>query len=218
VFDRYAALLLAWSGRFDLTALRTTSGILRLHFVDSLACLIAIGERSGISLIDVGSGAGFPGIPLKIAVPELNVTLVEASRNRVAFLEMLVDRLPIQCQVIRDRAEELGRRSEHRERYGVAVARAVAPLPRLLELVMPLVRVGGRAVLAKGSQVAREVEEAGRMALLLGGAIQDPIPVGIPGLESRRRSLVVVTKERATPQNFPRRRMAAPRPGAAPNP
>jgi 16S rRNA (guanine527-N7)-methyltransferase len=198
--------------RFNLTAITDGTGIVVQHFADSLSalrwCVRVPGRAQArpIRLIDVGSGAGLPGIPLKIAQPALHVTLLDGTGKKVAFCEEVIRDLQLGgiC-ALKGRAEEIARQPQHREQYDVAIARAVAPLPTLMEYLLPFVRQGGVSVAMKGGEAELEVARARRAIAALGG---DPERVEVdtftlPELQ-HRRALVVVHKARPTPGRYPR--------------
>ena len=160
-------------------------------------------------MIDVGTGAGFPGMPLKIARPDLRLVLLEASRRRVAFLELLVGELRLDAEVVHGRAEIIAHQPEHRERYDLVVSRATSPLDRLADLCLPFIKVGGLAVLPKGPRVAAELVGAATVIEALGGEVESVRRVTVPGLESRIRSLVLLRKTGQTPGRFPMRSVRA---------
>ncbi|MDR7401060.1 MAG: 16S rRNA (guanine(527)-N(7))-methyltransferase RsmG [Armatimonadota bacterium] len=200
--ERYLDLLAAWSRRARLTAVADPAEAARVHVADSLLCLRAdIPFQSAV--VDVGSGAGLPGIPLLIARPDLRVTLVEPSRRKAAFLEMVCAELDLPAEVIAEPSEAVGRDATRRETFDVAVARAVAPLPVLAELLLPLVRPGGKAVLLKGPAAGEEVERSRKALEVLGGGEPTLLDVSIPG--GPRRVVVTVPKARPTPDTYPRR-------------
>ncbi|HUV88397.1 MAG TPA: 16S rRNA (guanine(527)-N(7))-methyltransferase RsmG [Anaerolineae bacterium] len=200
--------LLEWNQRFNLTAVTDREGVLVRHFLDSLSCLKALPRAellAGARVIDVGTGAGFPGLPLKIVCPSMRLTLLEATRKKVTYLEHVVHELGLKgVEVIHGRAEDLGRDPAHRERYDWALARAVAEMPTLAEYLLPLVRVGGAALAQKGEGAAAEVHGTDAAIATLGGRVRQLLPVELRGL-AETRYLVVVDKVAATPERYPRR-------------
>jgi 16S rRNA (guanine527-N7)-methyltransferase len=204
-FKKYEDELLEWNKKFNLTAIRDVEGIRSKHFLDSLTCLLAWRERPPERLIDIGTGAGFPGLPLKIMMPRLQVTLVESVGKKLDFCRHMVEVLGLDnVTCLQARAEELGLSREHREKYDWAVARAVANLPVLAEYLLPLVRVGGGMLAQKGETGPAEAHKADRAIHVLGGRIRQLIPVLLPGV-TEERFLVVVDKVSATPPGYPRR-------------
>lgn len=207
-FDTCYRELLDWNRRFNLTAITDREGVLVRHFLDSLSCLKALPRTelaAGARVVDVGTGAGFPGLPLKIVCPGMRLTLLEATRKKVTFLEHVVRVLGLQeVEVIHGRAEEVGRDPALRERYDWALARAVAEMPTLAEYLLPLVRVGGAALAQKGEGAAAEVHEADASIVALGGRVRQLVPVELRGL-AETRYLVLVDKVAATPEKYPRR-------------
>ncbi len=208
LFQLYYEELVEWNRRFNLTAITDYEAVQVRHFVDSLSCLMALpiaDLRSGARVVDVGTGAGFPGLPLKILCPEMRLTLLEATRKKVEFLDYMVERLDIEdVHIIHGRAEELGRRPSHREVYDWALARAVAEMPTLVEYLLPLVRVGGRVLAQKGEGAMAEVHAADEAIRILGGHVRRLVPVDLHGV-AETRYLVVVDKVATTPARYPRR-------------
>lgn len=203
-FSRYADLLIEWNARFNLTSIVDPRDIVIKHFLDSLSVLKALPLKAR-RLIDVGAGAGLPGLPIKIARPDVTVVLVEATRKKCEFLAAAIKDLKVyNVFVVNARAEDAGRDSHHRESYDVALARAVADLPVLAEYLLPLVKVGGVAVAQKSKGVEDEIERADTAILLLGGLNAEVVPVRVPGL-SDERNLIVIEKLAATPEDYPRR-------------
>lgn len=200
--------LVDWNERFNLTAITDWEGILVRHFLDSLSCLKALPRKSlaaGARVIDVGTGAGFPGLPLKLVCPEMQLTLLEATGKKVTYLEHVVRVLGLKgVKIVHGRAEELGHDPAHRERYDWALARAVAEMPVLAEYLLPLVRVGGAILAQKGEGAAAEVHAAEAAITTLGGRVRQLVPVELRGL-AETRHLIVVDKVAATPENYPRR-------------
>jgi 16S rRNA (guanine527-N7)-methyltransferase len=210
-FDLYRRELQTWNQRMNLTAIDDTEGILVRHFLDSLSCILAFRQPEtgrpapGARLIDVGAGAGFPGIPLKIVYPNLHLTLLEATGKKAHFLEHLQAELSLSgVTVINARAEELGQDPLHRETYDWALARAVAEMPVLAEYLLPLVRLGGHCVAQKGEKAPAEATAAETAINLLGGRLSRLLPVELRGL-AETRFLVLLKKVAPTPTKYPRR-------------
>jgi 16S rRNA (guanine527-N7)-methyltransferase len=209
-FQVYYEELVDWNARFNLTAVTDYDQVQIRHFLDSLSCLLldevrATLARSGAQAIDIGSGAGFPGIPLKLVCPRGRFTLLEATGKKVAFLEHLIARLGLRGIVaVKARAEELGHDPTQREQYDLALARAVADLSVVAEYALPLSRIGGWVVAQKGESGAGEAWTAEKAIGLLGGELRRVLPVELPGLPENR-SLVLIQKTAPTPAAYPRR-------------
>lgn len=204
-FETYQQELLEWNSRFNLTAIRDLEGIHCKHFLDSLTCLKIWKSHPPESLIDVGTGAGFPGIPLKIVLPQLKLTLVESIGKKLDFCRHMVETLNLErVTLLQARAEELGSDPRHREQYDWAVARAVASLPVLAEYLLPLVRIGGGMLAQKGEAGPAEAQAAERAIHILGGHLRQLIPVELPRV-SEQRYLIAIDKVAATPPGYPRR-------------
>jgi 16S rRNA (guanine527-N7)-methyltransferase len=204
-FLQFEKELLEWNAQFNLTAIRDSAGIRTKHFLDSLTCMLAWRDNPPGNLVDIGTGAGFPGIPLKIIMPSLQLTLVESVGKKARFCEHIVKTLGLtRVEVIHTRAEELGHLPAYREKFDWAVARAVATLPVLVEFLLPLVKVGGAALSQKGESAPVEAHGAEHACRLVGGHIQQLIPVELPGV-AEQRYLVVIRKSAATPPAYPRR-------------
>jgi 16S rRNA (guanine527-N7)-methyltransferase len=201
----YERELADWNARFNLTAIRDPQEIRIKHFLDSLTCLVALRSNPAGRLIDVGTGAGFPGIPIKIACPKIQLTLVESVGKKTEFCRHVVNILGMQGSVvIQERAEILGQDPIHREQYDWAVARAVAVLPVLSEYLLPLVKVGGSMIAMKGESGPAEAHSAEHAIRLLGGHLRQLMPVTLPGVVEERY-LVVIDKVAATPAGYPRK-------------
>ena len=220
-FELYFRELAIWNSRFNLTAITSYEGVQTRHFLDSLSCLLALphgAERTHVpdtmpvllgshdlSCLDIGSGAGFPGIPLKILLPEAKMTLIEATRKKVSFLEHMVSVLDLKnTQVLPMRAEDAGRLPAHRERYDLVVCRAVAHLRVLSEYCLPFCRPGGRMIAQKGEDALEEAASASRALSLLGAELTAVKRVKLQDLPSERY-LVIIDKVRRTPDAYPRR-------------
>lgn len=203
-FSVYHEMLLDWNTRMNLTALTAPEDVAVKHIIDSLTAYDAALFDGAWTLIDVGTGAGLPGIPLAVYAPHLTVTLLDALNKRVRFLTEVTAAMGLQnVRCIHARAEEAARTAEHRAAYDIAVSRAVARLPVLLEYTLPFVRVGGTLLALKGRAYAEEQKEARRAAEVLGGGRITARPVHLPGLDDVR-AILTVTKERQTPAAYPR--------------
>jgi 16S rRNA (guanine527-N7)-methyltransferase len=201
----YERELIEWSQKFNLTAIRDVAGIRTKHFLDSFSCVLAWKANPPANLIDIGTGAGFPGIPLKIIYPNTKVTLVESVGKKAMFCQHIVSLLGLEkVNVINSRAEDLGQMREHREAYDWGVARAVANMRVLAEYLLPLVQVGGMMVAQKGESGPAEVHAAEKAIKLLGGEVRQLMPVTLPGVVEERH-LVLVDKVAATPPGYPRK-------------
>jgi len=205
LLKRYEEELLEWNTRMNLTAIRDVAGIRTKHFLDSFTCSLAWRDRPPESLIDIGTGAGFPGIPLKILYPAMRLTLVDSIGKKVEFCRHIVETLGLEnVEVIQARAEELGQNRAYREQFEWAVARAVAQMNVLAEYLLPLVRVGGAALAQKGESAPAEAHASEKAIRLLGGRLRQLVPVTLPGV-AEERFLIIIDKIAATPQNYPRR-------------
>lgn len=220
-FEQYYHELADWNARFNLTAITSYEDVQRKHFLDSLICFLALpdaklgdansdsialrhGERK-MSFADVGSGAGFPGLPLKIFCPAMHLTLIEATLKKTLFLQHIVDLLQLSdVEIICARAEEAGQDRAHREQYDVVLARAVAGLNVLAEYCLPLLRVGGRWIAQKGEGIEGEILAMSEALRVLGGEMKAVKPYDLNQV-SGTRYLVVVDKIAHTPASYPRR-------------
>jgi 16S rRNA (guanine527-N7)-methyltransferase len=203
--ERYEHELLQWNTRFNLTAIESPEQVRVKHFLDSLSCLLVLRNTPSEQVVDVGTGAGFPGIPLKIICPGMHLVLVESVGKKAGFCRHIVDILNLDhVTIYQERAETLGQQSEHRECYDWAIARAVANMPVLMELLLPFVRVGGKALAMKGTSAPIETQTAEHAVKVLGGHLQKLVPVVLPGVADERY-LVVVEKIATTPNKYPRR-------------
>lgn len=208
LFHVYFETLVDWNRRINLTRITDPQQVAIQHFLDSLTCLLVFPRPlppRGLRLIDVGSGAGFPGLPLKIVRPELRVTLLESVGKKTAFLAHVVATLGLKhVQVINSRAEDLAHDPAHRGSYDVSVSRAVAGLATLAEYCLPFLRLGGRMIAAKTAGIADELRAALPAFATLGGELVETRTVALPGLRAPRL-LVVVDKSARTPAPYPRK-------------
>ncbi|MBU0510338.1 MAG: 16S rRNA (guanine(527)-N(7))-methyltransferase RsmG [Chloroflexi bacterium] len=201
----YAQELAVWNANHNLTAIRDPEKMRVKHFLDSLSAYLAMRGSTMDRVVDVGTGAGFPGLPLKILCPQMKLTLVESVGKKVAFCRHIVDRLNLKnVEVIQARVETLCKQTAYREQYDWALARAVAVMPVLLEYLLPLVQVGGQVLAMKGESAPAETHSAERAAQILGGHLRQLTLVTLPGVVEERY-LVVVDKVAATPEKYPRR-------------
>lgn len=206
-FVALSALLLDWNTRVNLTAITDPAEVVTRHFLDALTCALGLApeERARpLSLLDVGSGAGFPGLPLAIAFPHWQVTLLEATGKKTRFQKAAITALALtNTRALNGRAEELAHQTAHRGRYDVVTARAVAALPALLEYCLPFARPGGIVIAPKKGDLEEEIGAGARAARLLGARLLAPIPVLIPPLNDGR-ALLIARAERPCPALYPR--------------
>ncbi len=203
-FSTYASLLVEWNEKINLTAITEEDDIVIKHFIDSLTLLPHF-KKDPLSLIDVGTGAGFPGIPLKISRENLNVTLLDSLDKRIKFLNEVGQALKLKgIRAIHGRAEDMGVKPEHRERYDVAVARAVAALPVLSEYCLPFVKPGGLFIAMKGPDGEKEAAESEKAFSVLGGKLEAVEKLILPHSDNER-CLILVRKCRHTPPAYPRK-------------
>ena len=203
-FDLYKKLLLEWNEKMNLTAITDDEGIAIKHFADSISVLPLI-ENKNASLIDVGTGAGFPGIPLKIANDGFKVTLLDSLNKRITFLEEVKKELGItNLECIHSRAEDGGRNADLREKFDYCVSRAVARLSVLSEYCMPFVAVGGYFISLKGPDAAEELTEAQKAISVLGGKVEKVVEITIPESDLKHCA-VMIKKIKSTPKAYPRK-------------
>ncbi|HZD59549.1 MAG TPA: 16S rRNA (guanine(527)-N(7))-methyltransferase RsmG [Anaerolineae bacterium] len=205
LFMDYLHELRSWNERFNLTAITSERDIVIKHFLDSLVLLSRFDIPQGCTIVDIGSGAGFPGIPLKIMRPDISMVLIESSQKKARFLSHIISLLDLKNIIVSpDRVERFAQQKENREHFCLAVARAVAHIVILLEYALPLVEIGGRFIAYKGKEAVDEVSHADNALNLLGGRIEEVAKVVVPFLNAERY-LVIADKVASSPKSYPRR-------------
>ena len=204
-FEKYSRMLVEWNEKMNLTAVTDPDGIAVKHFLDSILPLYHINFDNISSIADIGTGAGFPGIPLKIMMPDKNVTLIDSLNKRINFLKAVCEETGLNgVECIHGRAEEMGKNKDYREKYDAVVSRAVANMTVLCEYCLPFVKVGGMFVALKAENADEELEAAKPMIGTLGGKVEEVIEAPLP-MSDITRKLIVVRKVKVTPPKFPRR-------------
>lgn len=204
-FLQYYEMLTEWNKVMNLTAITEYDEVLKKHFVDSLSLIKACDLKSGLSLLDVGTGAGFPGLPLKIAFPDLKVTLLDSLSKRVQFLQAVIEKLELtEIEALHGRAEDFAKPGLMREQFDICVSRAVANMTVLSEYCLPFVKVGGVFISYKSEKLEEEIGGAKKAIELLGGEMEKQIKMNLPHSDIFR-NLVVIRKVSPTPKSFPRK-------------
>jgi len=207
-FALYYSELIDWNNRFNLTAITDYDGVQLKHFCDSLTAALAFKSMDTdqpLRIIDVGTGAGFPGVPLKIVLPGISLTLLESTAKKAAFLLHLQEKMGIRgVEIVTGRAEEAAHEERYREKFDVVLSRAVAPLPSLVELCLPFCSIGGRFIAQKKGNISNEIDRAARAIRLMGGVLIEIKKIDWDEFTDDR-VLVVIDKVSPTPPNYPRR-------------
>ncbi|MCX6011540.1 MAG: 16S rRNA (guanine(527)-N(7))-methyltransferase RsmG [Chloroflexi bacterium] len=204
-FDAYYRELVDWNQRINLTAITDYEEVQIKHFLDSLTIALAWQPARGNNVIDVGTGAGMPGIPLKIAFPDIKLVLLEATAKKVSFLHHIKEKLGLNdVEIIVGRAEEVAHVAQYRERFDLVLSRAVAPLPTLVELTLPFAAIGGSFIAQKKGRVDDEISRADKAIGLLGGGVREVKKIELAEFADER-CLIVIDKIAPTPEQYPRR-------------
>ena len=202
-FIRYYEMLVEKNKVMNLTAITEFDEVIEKHFLDSLSLIKVYDLTKEVSVLDMGTGAGFPGIPLKIAFPELKVTLVDSLNKRILFLQEVIDTLQLKnFDALHARAEELGKNKSYREQFDLVVSRAVANLASLGEYCIPFAKLGGNFISYKSGEIEEEVKNAKNAVFLLGGKVKEVYKFD---LYEQKRSFVVIDKVKGTPKAYPRK-------------
>lgn len=202
-FYKYKEILLSWNEKINLTAITDEKEIITKHFIDSLTIAKHIKENAKI--IDIGTGAGFPAIPIKILNKNLDITLVDSLNKRVEFLKILVDELKLKnIKIIHSRAEDLSIKEEYREKYDIVLSRAVAAMNVLAEYLIPFAKLKGICICMKGKNYKEELKTSKKAIDLLGGKLEEPEETSLPGTEEQR-TIIIITKQNYTPRQYPRK-------------
>ena len=204
-FDTYYKLLVEWNEKMNLTAITDEEEVYLKHFYDSITASFYVDLNQELSLCDVGAGAGFPSIPLKICFPNLKVTIVDALNKRITFLQNLANELDLKnVHFVHDRAETFGKNADYREKFDLVTARAVARLSVLSELCLPLVKEGGMFVPMKAAAASEELEKGKKALQILGGKLEKVHSFSLP-LEESERNILIIKKIKSTPKKYPRK-------------
>lgn len=204
-YNRYFELLVEWNEKINLTAITEPKEVAIKHMIDSITAYDENLFKDGTTVIDVGTGAGFPGLPLKIFCPEIKLTLMDSLNKRIKFLQTVVEELGLKdVECVHARAEEGARNKKYRESFDIAVSRAVARLPILCEYCLPFVKKGGHFIALKGMQYHDEAEEAAKAIKVMGGSKTEIRPVKLPELDDKR-AVITITKTMPTPKAYPRK-------------
>lgn len=204
-YNQYYETLVEWNEKMNLTAITEREAVYLKHFFDSISAAFYFDFTKPLQICDVGAGAGFPSIPIKIAFPNINITIVDSLNKRIHFLEHLAKELKLEnVRFIHDRAETFGKNPQHREQYDVVMARAVARMSVLTELCLPLVKVGGTFIAMKAQSADEELQAGKKAITVMGGKVEQTHSFLLP-IEESERKIVIVKKVKSTPKQYPRK-------------
>lgn len=205
-FQKYYELLVEWNSFMNLTAITDYEEVLKKHFIDSLSIVKAYDFTKGeVSMIDIGTGAGFPGLPIKIAFPEVKITLLDSLQKRIKFLNEVIEQLELSdIDTVHGRAEDFAKPDKIREKYDLCVSRAVANLSTLSEYCLPFVKAGGKFISYKSEKLTEELAEAEKAVSVLGGKVSNQVDYMLPSSDIYR-NLLIIDKVKPTPKKFPRK-------------
>ena len=202
-FEIYAKMLVEWNKKMNLTSITQENEIAIKHFIDSISVIKYLNLNKNASLIDIGTGAGFPGIPIKIMYPDMKLTLLDSLNKRLIFLNEVCNLINVKADIVHARAEELSQKDNYREKFDYAISRAVANLPSLCEYCMPYVKKGGLFISMKGSDGEKELSLAKNAVSVLGGKFEKLYQFYLP--DESMRSIITISKVSTTPAKYPRR-------------
>lgn len=203
-FSIYMDYLLEYNSHTNLTSIKNPEDVIIKHFLDSISIEKFLNIKENSKVADIGTGAGFPGVPLKICSPKINLTLIDSLNKRITFLKNLISKLDIEADIFHARAEELGNNSKFREKFDLVVSRAVAPLNILCEYCLPYVKVGGCFVALKGPIILEELKNSENAISSLGGNLESEFSFELP-FEKGKRTILIVRKSKNTPKVYPRK-------------
>lgn len=204
LFSIYLKILRDYRQKINITGIKTAQEIIIKHFLDSLTCSLGFNPFREMNIIDLGSGGGFPGLPLKICYPEINLTLLDSSEKAIAFLYQLQNNLQLKFEILSGRAEDFGKKERYRQKFDLVLARAVAKLNTLVECALPFLKIGGIFLSQKGLDIKDELSQAQRAIEILGGKVKEQKQITLP-IVHEDRNLIIIEKIRSTPLNYPRR-------------
>jgi len=204
-YNQYYETLVEWNEKMNLTAITEREAVYLKHFFDSISAAFYFDFTKPLKICDVGAGAGFPSIPIKIAFPNINITIVDSLNKRIHFLEHLAKELKLEnVRFIHDRAETFGKNPQHREQYDVVMARAVARMSVLTELCLPLVKIGGTFIAMKAQSADEELQAGKKAITVMGGKVEQTHSFLLP-IEESERKILLVKKVKSTPKQYPRK-------------